>query len=129
MSFPGVCTGGYFICNGNEKIVRLLVLAKRNYVIALKRSANAKRGPSYSNLAVAIRCVERDLTSITVRLHYLNDGRANIAFSLRKREYFIPAALLLKVCLPPRPFPGNAVALRIIVYRDGPRWWACALQE
>lgn len=36
--------GGYFITNGIEKIIRLLVLPKRNYVIALRRSANAKRG-------------------------------------------------------------------------------------
>lgn len=83
--------------NGIEKIIRLLVLPKRNYCIALKRSANAKRGPSYSDKAVAMRCVRADMTSMTLRVHYLNDGRATVAFTLRKREYFIPVALLLRV--------------------------------
>eukprot|EP00959_Pyramimonas_sp_CCMP1952_P088031 1841973-Pyramimonas_sp.AAC.1 len=88
--------GGYFICNGIERVVRLLILPKKNYCMALRRSANSKRGPSYSTLAASMRCVRSDTTSVTVRLHYLTDGRANLAFSLRKREYFIPAALLLK---------------------------------
>jgi hypothetical protein len=85
------------VVNGIEKIIRLLVLPKRNYCIALKRSANAKRGPSYSDKAVAMRCVRADMTSMTLRVHYLNDGRATVAFTLRKREYFIPVALLLRV--------------------------------
>jgi DNA-directed RNA polymerase I subunit RPA2 len=42
--------GGYFVINGIEKIIRLLVLPKRNYCIALKRSANAKRGASRSRI-------------------------------------------------------------------------------
>jgi len=33
------CTefGGYFIVNGNEKIVRMLIVQKRNFPIAFKR--------------------------------------------------------------------------------------------
>ncbi|KAK3239526.1 hypothetical protein CYMTET_50556 [Cymbomonas tetramitiformis] len=89
--------GGYFISNGIERVVRILILTKRHYCMAVRRTANTKRGPSYSTLAAFMRCTRRDQSSITVRLHYLTDGRANLAFSLRKREYFIPAALLLKV--------------------------------
>ncbi|KAK3259971.1 DNA-directed RNA polymerase I subunit RPA2, partial [Cymbomonas tetramitiformis] len=88
--------GGYFVSNGIERVVRLLILPKRHYCQAVRRTANTKRGPSYSQLAAFMRCTRRDQSSITVRLHYLTDGRANLAFSLRKREYFIPAALLLK---------------------------------
>eukprot|EP00854_Cymbomonas_tetramitiformis_P012349 gene12349-14586_t len=88
--------GGYFISNGIERVVRILILTKRHYCMAVRRTANTKRGPSYSTLAAFMRCTRRDQSSITVRLHYLTDGRANLAFSLRKREYFIPAALLLK---------------------------------
>ena len=29
--------GGYFVVNGNEKIVRMLIAQKRNYPIAFKR--------------------------------------------------------------------------------------------
>jgi DNA-directed RNA polymerase I subunit RPA2 len=58
-------------------------------------------GPSYSDKAVAMRCVRPDMTSMTIRVHYLNDGRATVAFTLRKREYFIPVALLLRVRRPP----------------------------
>ena len=29
--------GGYFICNGNEKIIRLLIAPRRNYPLAVQR--------------------------------------------------------------------------------------------
>lgn len=29
--------GGYFICNGNERIIRLLIMAKANHLIAMDR--------------------------------------------------------------------------------------------
>ena len=56
-----------------------------------------------------MRCVRPDMTSMTMRVHYLNDGRATVAFTLRKREYFIPVALLLRVrpCLPPHASPAT----------------------
>ena len=31
--------GGYFIVNGNERMIRMLIMPRRNHVLALQRSA------------------------------------------------------------------------------------------
>ena len=47
--------GGYFICNGLERIIRLLVQQRRHYVMGLRRSAYQKRGPAFSDVATLLR--------------------------------------------------------------------------
>lgn len=88
--------GGYFICNGIERIIRMLILQRRHYIMGLKRGAYLKRGANYTPWATMIRCVRPDQSSATVRLHYLADGAVNFAFTMRKAEYFIPVGILLK---------------------------------
>ena len=88
--------GGYFICNGNERIVRLLIQQRRHYVMAMKRGAYASRGRTYTPFATAIRCVTPDEHSATVRVHYTSDGGARVAFVFRRQEYFIPAGLIVR---------------------------------
>jgi len=88
--------GGYFIVNGNERLVRYLILPRRNHVISLIRSSFAKRGPSYTPYAVNIRGVRPDQTSVTNTLHYLSNGSAMFRFSWRKQEYLIPIMLIIK---------------------------------
>ena len=88
--------GGYFIINGNERLIRYLILPRRNQVIALSRSSFTNRGPSYTPSAVQIRCVRPDQTSVTNTLHYLSNGSAMLRFSWRKQEYVIPIMLILK---------------------------------
>lgn len=50
--------GGYFICNGIERIIRMLILQRRHYIMALKRSAYLKRGSNYTDAATMIRCAQ-----------------------------------------------------------------------
>jgi DNA-directed RNA polymerase I subunit RPA2 len=88
--------GGYFIVNGNERLIRYLILPRRNHVIALTRPSFQNRGPSYTPYAVQIRCVRPDQTSVTNTLHYLANGSAMLRFSWRKQEYVVPIMLLLK---------------------------------
>lgn len=88
--------GGYFIINGNERLIRYLVVPRRNHVIALNRPSFVNRGPSYTTHAVQIRCVRADQTSVTNTLHYLSNGNAMLRFSWRKQEYVIPVMLVLK---------------------------------
>lgn len=88
--------GGYFICNGIERIIRMLIQQRRHYIMALRRSSFHKRGKEYTDAATAIRCVRADETSGTVRCHYLTNGTANFAFTLRRQEYFVPIGILLK---------------------------------
>lgn len=87
--------GGYFIVNGNEKIIRLLNVPKRNHPLALVRSSFAKRGSTYTQFGVQIRCARRDQTTLTNVLHYLNDGNVMLRFSWRKTEYLIPVMMIL----------------------------------
>ncbi|KAI4522742.1 beta and beta-prime subunits of DNA dependent RNA-polymerase [Schizophyllum commune Loenen D] len=88
--------GGYFVINGNERLIRYLILPRRNHVISLLRPSFANRGPSYTPHAVQIRCVRPDQTSVTNTLHYLSNGMAMLRFSWRKQEYVIPIMLILK---------------------------------
>lgn len=88
--------GGYFIVNGNEKVVRLLIMPKRNYPMAIVRSSFTNRGPTFSKYAVTIRSVRPDQTSQTNVLHYLTDGNVTLRFSWRKNEYLMPVVMVLK---------------------------------
>ena len=88
--------GGYFIVNGNEKVVRLLIMPKRNYPMGIVRNSFTNRGPTFSKYAVTIRSVRPDQTSQTNVLHYLTDGNVTVRFSWRKNEYYMPVVMILK---------------------------------
>lgn len=47
--------GGYFVCNGIERIIRLLIQQRRHYIMALKRGSYQKRGANYTDMATLIR--------------------------------------------------------------------------
>lgn len=55
--------GGYFVVKGNEKLVRMLLMTRRNYPLSLKRSTWKDRGRHFSEFGVLIRCVKVDQTS------------------------------------------------------------------
>lgn len=87
--------GGYFIINGNEKIIRMLLIPRRNFPMAIRRNFS-KRGSQYSDYCVQMRCVRPDQSAQTVYLHYLHDGTCNVGFAIRKTQYLVPAVLLLR---------------------------------
>lgn len=89
-------TGGYFICNGNERLVRLLVQNRRHHIFALRRSPYTRRGRNFTSAACTVRCVRSDESSLTTRCHYLADGSVTFALPLRRTEYFVPAGVLLR---------------------------------
>ena len=89
--------GGYFIINGNERLVRFIILPKANHVTAIERPSFTKRGPLYTTKACTIRCAARDdLISVTNSVHYLDNGGVTLRFSWRKQEYMIPLVMVLK---------------------------------
>ena len=88
--------GGYFIVNGIEKLVRMLIVTRRNYPMAIIRGSFVNRGKEYSKFGMQIRCVRPDQTSQTNVLHYLNDGNVTFRFSWRKNEYLVPVMMILK---------------------------------
>ncbi|KAF2160525.1 hypothetical protein M409DRAFT_28909 [Zasmidium cellare ATCC 36951] len=88
--------GGYFIVNGIEKLIRMLIVNRRNFPMAIIRPSFENRGPSYTKYGVTIRSVRPDQTSQTNVLHYLSDGNVTFRFSFRKNEYLVPVLMILK---------------------------------
>ena len=88
--------GGYFIVNGNERLIRLLIVAKRNYPMAIVRESFIKRGPSFSKFGIQIRCVRPDETSEANFLHYLEDGGVVFRFKWKRGEYLVPVVMIMK---------------------------------
>ena len=88
--------GGYFIVNGIEKLIRMLIVNRRNYPMAIIRPSFANRGTTYTKFGIQIRSVRPDQTSQTNVLHYLNDGNVTFRFSWRKNEYLVPVMMILK---------------------------------
>ncbi|KAI9808915.1 MAG: DNA-directed RNA polymerase I subunit RPA2 [Pycnora praestabilis] len=91
--------GGYFIVNGNEKLIRMLIVSKRNCPMAIIRPSFMNRGQSYTKYGVSIRSVRPDQTSQTNVLHYLNDGNVTFRFSWRKNEFLVPVMMILKALI------------------------------
>lgn len=90
--------GGIFIIKGNEKIIRMLLMARRNFPVAIKRSTWKDRGVNFSDIGVYIRCVRDDTMSYNNVLHYLNNGTCKLMFSHMKMMAYIPVCLILR-CL------------------------------
>ncbi|XP_023247009.1 DNA-directed RNA polymerase I subunit RPA2 isoform X3 [Copidosoma floridanum] len=90
--------GGYFIIKGYERLIRMLLMIRRNYPIAIKRSTWKQRGKYFSDMGILLRSVTDDCTSMTNTLHYLTDGSVKVMFTYRKQLFHIPLILVLK-CL------------------------------
>jgi len=88
--------GGYFIVNGNEKIIRYLIVPRRHHPISIFRTSFTKRGIGYTAYGCQIRCVRPDQSACTNTIHYLSNGGATLRFAWRKVEYMIPLVLILK---------------------------------
>ncbi|CAD8211554.1 unnamed protein product [Paramecium pentaurelia] len=88
--------GGYFIINGNEKIIRMLIIQKRNYPIAFKRPGYKNKGFNFSPYAVQMKCVRSDQYARTITLHYLMDGNVYLRIILKKKELQMPVIILLR---------------------------------
>ena len=74
----------------------MLILAKRDYPVALNRPSFVSKGPTYTPYAVSIRSARPDQTSQTNILHYLNDGNVVLRFSWRKTQYLVPVITVVK---------------------------------
>ncbi|VFQ91511.1 unnamed protein product [Cuscuta campestris] len=88
--------GGYFILNGLERVVRLLILPKRNYPMSLVRNSFRDKREGYTDKAVVIRCVREDQSAVSIRLYYLINGSARLGFWIQGREYLLPVGVILK---------------------------------
>ncbi|KAK0089132.1 hypothetical protein PV325_008989 [Microctonus aethiopoides] len=90
--------GGYFIVKGHERLIRMLLMTRRNYPIAIRRSGWKARSALFSDLGILLRSVRDDNTATNNTLHYVTNGTAKLMFSHKKVLYYIPIILMLK-CL------------------------------
>ncbi len=88
--------GGYFIVHGLEKLMRMLIVSKRNYPLAILRPSYVNRGRYYTGYAIQMRCVRDDLFAQTVTLHYLTNGEITLRIVYQKQEFLIPVILIMK---------------------------------
>ncbi|XP_064401799.1 DNA-directed RNA polymerase I subunit RPA2-like isoform X3 [Halichondria panicea] len=91
--------GGYFIVNGNERLIRMLIMPRRNYPLAIVRPSWKTRGPMYTQYGIIIRCVRKDQTAANLTLHYLTDGSCMLQFSRNREMYYVPVVFVLKALL------------------------------
>lgn len=89
--------GGYFIVNGIEKVIRMLIVSRRNFPLAIVRSSFTNRGRRYTKYGIQIRSVRPDQSPQSNVLHYLSDGNITFRFSWRKNEYLVPVMMILKM--------------------------------
>ncbi|XP_024524228.1 DNA-directed RNA polymerase I subunit 2 [Selaginella moellendorffii] len=92
----GTEMGGYFIVKGIERIIRKLIVPKRNHIIAIRRNAFQNRGAGFSDIGLMMRCVRPDQTGSTIKLYYLHHGTARLGFVIRRQEFVIPVGIILK---------------------------------
>lgn len=88
--------GGYFIVNGIEKLIRMLIVLRRNFPMAIIRASFVNRGASYTKFGIQVRSIRPDQTPQPNFLHYLDDGNVVFRFSWRKNEYLVPVMMILK---------------------------------
>ncbi|XP_061743859.1 DNA-directed RNA polymerase I subunit RPA2 isoform X2 [Nerophis ophidion] len=88
--------GGYFIVNGIEKVIRLLIMPRRNYPIAMSRPKWKNRGQGYTQYGMSMRCVKEEHSAINMNLHYLENGTVMVNFIYQKELFFLPLGFALK---------------------------------
>ncbi|CAK1540944.1 unnamed protein product [Leptosia nina] len=90
--------GGYFIVKGHERLARMLLVTRRNYPVAIKRSGWKTRGNFFTEFGILMRNVKVDQTATNNVLHFLQNGSCKLMFSHRKVMYYAPMLLIIK-CL------------------------------
>jgi len=58
-----------------------------------------QRGPLFTEFGVSIRSIRKDQTGNTCVLHYLTDGSCSLSMIHGKAQFFVPLAIILKVCI------------------------------
>ncbi|XP_030303816.1 DNA-directed RNA polymerase I subunit RPA2 isoform X2 [Calypte anna] len=88
--------GGYFIINGLEKVIRMLIMPRRNFPLAMTRHKWKNRGPGFTEYGVVMHCVKDEHTAINMNLHYLENGCVMVNFIFQKELFFLPLGFALK---------------------------------
>lgn len=88
--------GGYFIANGNERLIRMLIAIRRNFPIGLSRNTWKDSFPFYSEYGVQMRCVGPGEKTQNMVLHYLTNGTAKLKVFYNARPITLPMNMVLR---------------------------------
>ncbi|OXB68365.1 hypothetical protein ASZ78_015305 [Callipepla squamata] len=88
--------GGYFIINGLEKVIRMLIMPRRNFPLAMMRHKWKNRGPGFTEYGVMLHSVKDEHSAINMNLHYLENGCVMLNFIFQKELFFLPLGFALK---------------------------------
>ncbi|CDF33913.1 RNA Polymerase IV Small Subunit [Chondrus crispus] len=91
--------GGYFVINGSEKVMRLVVVPRSNHAVSARRDKNSGRGPLFTDLSLSYRSMRRDLSTFTLHFHLLRSGTVRIRVTIARSEYFIPIGVAFRAIL------------------------------
>lgn len=108
--------GGYFISNGNERIIRMLVAVRRNYPIGLSRKTWKDSFPFYSEFGVSMRCVGPGEKTQNMVLHYLTNGTAKLKVFFNARSVTVPVVMILRALV---DYTDKQLFKRIVSGYDG----------
>uniref|UniRef100_A0A0K0EYJ3 DNA-directed RNA polymerase subunit beta n=1 Tax=Strongyloides venezuelensis TaxID=75913 RepID=A0A0K0EYJ3_STRVS len=92
--------GGYFIVNGSEKVVRLLIGNRRNYPLAIKRKGLRDKGEMFSEYAIMLRCIKENHSASILNIHYLESSNMCLSIQYRQEIFYVPFIYVMKALVP-----------------------------
>lgn len=108
--------GGYFIMNGNERLIRMLIAVRRNYPIGLSRNTWKDSFPYCSEFGVSMRSVGPGEKSQNMVLHYLTNGTAKLKVFYNARSFTVPVLVVLRALV---DFSDKKIFLRLVSGYEG----------
>lgn len=88
--------GGYFIINGNERLIRMLIAVRRNYPIGISRNTWKDSLPFFSEFGVSMRCVGPGERNRNMVLHYLTNGTAKLKVFYNAKPITVSVIMILR---------------------------------
>lgn len=55
--------GGYFVMKGHEKLIRMLLMTRKNFPITVQRNTWKDRGQNFGDIGIMVRTVRTDQTA------------------------------------------------------------------
>lgn len=93
-------TGGFFIINGNERVIRFVVQQRCNHPIALKKPRFKDRDLFFTEHGVLMRCAKKDGTSTANILFFTEDRQCALRSLINRQEVIVPFWTLLRALMP-----------------------------
>uniref|UniRef100_A0A663N0G0 DNA-directed RNA polymerase subunit beta n=1 Tax=Athene cunicularia TaxID=194338 RepID=A0A663N0G0_ATHCN len=118
--------GGYFIINGLEKVIRMLIMPRRNFPLAMTRHKWKNRGPGFTEYGVVMHCVKDEHTAINMNLHYLENGCVMVNFIFQKELFFLPLGFALKALV---NFPDYQIFEELVKEKENDTFYVNCVTE